>query len=731
LLIILAAMPSLGLILWAAREDSRRAVAQADEEAVHLVRRISFEQERTLHNARSLLILLSYFPAFGGQRKSDCSSALAALQEHLQGYGAFAVFTPEGEILSASRPLTQPDNSSHLTWWQNLRETNEFSVGEYQLCPMTGKPLLVVGYPILGGGGRLRGAVAAGIDLTWLGRTLAAVKPPAGATVTIFDRSGTVLARQPDPEGLTGRSVPEYESLLPHLTGVEDMVQTEEFGKGSIHFTLASLGQRTKGIYILVSVSRQAVLATSRWTMRRNLMGLGLATALALIAAWLVGNMYIVRPVRRMVRSTERIEAGDLSTRTDLTDRGGQLHRLGWALDKMARSLEERQLQAYRAQEELEKSESLLRETQRLAKTGGWEMDLATEKVYWTDEVYRIRELDHRIQPDLELNWSLYPPQEREITRRMVARARASGEPWDLELKTETAAGRQIWVRTIGKALVKRGRIVKLYGAYQDITDQKEAQEARERLKHQLRQARRLEALGTLAGGIAHDFNNIMTSIMGYLQLAQSDTDRAHPAKKYLHQIQEAGARAQSLVGQILSFSRQAKQKPVPTSLIPIIEEAVRIVRPSLGPGIEIKRRIEDRSGRVMVDPTQIHQVLMNLLTNAAQAIEEEPGLVEIFLDRAELGWTEDRNQRGLRPGAYQRLRVCDNGKGMDQRTLEKIFDPFFTTKEAEEGTGMGLAVVHGIIKGHRGGINVISRPGQGSTFEVLLPLAEEKGPPC
>ena len=508
-------------------------------------------------------------------------------------------------------------------------------------------------------------------------------------------------------------------------------MEAEEFRDGSIHFTLASLGQRTKGIYILVSVSRQAILASSRWAMRRNLMGLGLATVLTLVAAWLVGNMAIVRPVRRMVRSTQRIEAGDLTTRTDLTDKGGQLNRLGWALDKMAQSLEERQLQAFKAQEALEKSESLLRETQRLARTGGWEMDLETEKVYWTDEVYRIRELNRRIEPDLELNWSLYPPQERRITRRMVERARTTGEPWDLELRSETASGRPIWIRSIGKALVKKGRIVKLYGAYQDITDQKEAEEAWEMLKNQLRRAQKLEALGTLAGGIAHDFNNIMTSMMGYLQLAQSDTDPDHPARKCLDQIQEAGARAQMLVGQILSFSRQAKQQPVPTSLVPIIEEAVRIVRPSLGPGIEIKRSIEDRNGQVMVDPTQIHQVLMNLLTNAAQAIEEERGLVEIFLDRAELDRMEGWSQRGLRPGSYQRLRVSDNGKGMDQRTMEKIFDPFFTTKDFEEGTGMGLAVVHGIIKGHQGGINVTSRPGQGSTFEVLLPLAEEKGAHC
>jgi PAS domain S-box-containing protein len=417
-----------------------------------------------------------------------------------------------------------------------------------------------------------------------------------------------------------------------------------------------------------------------------------------------------------------------------MTDQGGQLNRLGWALDKMAKSLEERQLQTFKAQQELEKSESLLRETQRLARTGGWELDLEAGKVYWSEEVYRIRELSPESEPDLELSWSLYPPQERRIIRRMVERARTTGEPWDLELKTETASGRPIWIRTIGKALVKEGRIVKLYGACQDITDWKEAEETRERLKNQLRRAQKLEALGTLAGGIAHDFNNILTSMMGYLQLAQTDTDQAHPAKKSLDQIQEAGARAQKLVGQILSFSRQARQRPAPTSLVPIIEEAIRIIRPSLGPGIEIKRSIEDSKGQVMADPTQIHQVLMNLLTNAAQAIEEEKGMVEIRLDRAELDRaelerTEEWSLNGLRPGAYQRLRVCDNGKGMDQRTMERIFDPFFTTKELEEGTGMGLAVVHGIVKGHRGGINVISRPGQGSTFEVFLPLSTEAGP--
>ena len=220
MLIFLASLPALGLILWAAREDSRRAIAKADEEAVQLVRRISFEQERTLDNARNLLIQLSNIPAFVQQKGNDCDRVLADLQEQYQGYSSLAVFTPEGKLLSASRSFERPDNGTLLPWWRNMKATKDFSVGEYQLCRLTGKPLLVVGYPILGGADRLSGAVAAGIDLTWLGKTLAAVKPPAGATITIFDRSGTVLARQPDPGGLVGQSVPEYGRLLPRLTGV-------------------------------------------------------------------------------------------------------------------------------------------------------------------------------------------------------------------------------------------------------------------------------------------------------------------------------------------------------------------------------------------------------------------------------------------------------------------------------------------------------------------------------
>ena len=241
-------------------------------------------------------------------------------------------------------------------------------------------------------------------------------------------------------------------------------------------------------------------------------------------------------------------------------------------------------------------------------------------------------------------------------------------------------------------------------------------------LEQQLRDSQRMDALGTLASGIAHDFNNILTSILGFAQLTQAQVARGSKSDMYLDKLKMSVDRAKDLVQAILTFGRRARQTQQPTSLALVALEALQLVRPSLPANIEIRTRIDEHCGAVLADPTQLHQVVMNLCTNAYQAIGDTEGVLEIVVEPHEVDLEEARSNPILATGPHIRLRVSDTGAGMDAATKARIFDPFFTTKRTGEGTGLGLSVVHGIVSQLHGTISVSSTLGKGSRFEVLLP---------
>jgi PAS domain S-box-containing protein len=245
------------------------------------------------------------------------------------------------------------------------------------------------------------------------------------------------------------------------------------------------------------------------------------------------------------------------------------------------------------------------------------------------------------------------------------------------------------------------------------------------KLEKELRQAQKMESIGTLAGGIAHDFNNILTAIIGYTEMALTRIPDRDPARNYLDQVITSGYRARDLVKQILTFSRQTEQERKPVQIAPIVKEALKLLRSSLPTTVEIRQEIAVNpvGDIVMADPTQIHQVLMNLCTNAFHAMRDKGGILNVVLAEVDAGSLCSEHPE-LQPGSYVSLTVNDTGCGMDASVMERIFDPYFTTKAPGEGTGLGLSVVQGIVRSHNGIISVQSLPGVGTSFRVLLPLA-------
>jgi PAS domain S-box-containing protein len=281
--------------------------------------------------------------------------------------------------------------------------------------------------------------------------------------------------------------------------------------------------------------------------------------------------------------------------------------------------------------------------------------------------------------------------------------------------------GRQRHLLTARFPIFQDDTFFALGGISIDITERTVARQKHRQLELQLQQTQKMEALGTLAGGIAHDFNNILAAIIGYTEIAISDMDKTSLTYNHLKHVLASGERARSLVKQILAFSRhdEMEQKPVQVKLI--VKEVLKMLRASLPATIDIVQEIHS-DGAVMADPTQLHQVMMNLGTNAGYAMGKNGGTLTVRLQRATIDRLFSNTYGDIRPGAYLKLTVVDTGKGIEPKVLNKIFDPFFTTKPKGEGTGMGLAVVHGIVTGLGGAITVDSTVHQGTRIEVFLP---------
>ncbi|MBN1849481.1 MAG: PAS domain S-box protein [Deltaproteobacteria bacterium] len=261
----------------------------------------------------------------------------------------------------------------------------------------------------------------------------------------------------------------------------------------------------------------------------------------------------------------------------------------------------------------------------------------------------------------------------------------------------------------------------------QEITAHKQAEQEKKKLQSELQQAQKMEAIGTLAGGIAHDFNNILSIIVGNVELAMLNIPDDSKARQNLEKTFTAAMRARDLINQILAFSRQSEKRLMPCDIRPIVKESIRLLRAFIPSSIEIRQNIPSKVDSIMTDPTQISQILINLSSNAAHSMRQNGGILEIRMENVEVDEEIILRSHTLSPGKYLKLTVSDTGTGMTPDIMERIFDPYFTTKKAGEGTGMGLSVVHGIMKKHGGGISVSSSEDRGSIFDMYFPCIEKK----
>jgi signal transduction histidine kinase/CheY-like chemotaxis protein len=375
------------------------------------------------------------------------------------------------------------------------------------------------------------------------------------------------------------------------------------------------------------------------------------------------------------------------------------------------------------AEASLREQAAILREMGALAHIGGWEFDPATGRGSWTDECARIHDLDLDLEPTAEFGLGFFHGESRRMIDAALDEAVRFGAPYDLLLEMITATGRHKWVRTIGSPLVQDGRIVKMRGTIQDVTELKHMEIENEKVRAQFLQSQKLESVGRLASGVAHDFNNVLTVITANLNLIQGDRRAECPHAELLDEIRDAAERAADLTRQLLAFSRQNVSQMRPVNLNEVIGRIQRMLGRIIGEDVRFELMLSASPVICRLDINQIEQILVNLAVNARDAM---PRGGTFRLETA-LVRHDGKMEVAPRDGFVARVSAGDTGTGIAVENLSRIFEPFFTTKELGKGTGLGLAMAYGIVKQHGGDIEVRSEMGKGTTFEIFLPLCAEE----
>jgi len=478
--------------------------------------------------------------------------------------------------------------------------------------------------------------------------------------------------------------------------------KNEQLGKAIIYSSTSVVFERVKVSFVLLILN--AIIKTG--------------------ALWVIfiifSNILLRRPLSLFISAAQNITPENLgSFKVDIkTSKRNELKVLEESFNTMIENLHHSSVERKQARDALANQTELLDNI----------LNHVPHNVFWKDrqlvylgcnkafaKVTGVGEPANIIgKTDYDLPWK---EEETDFYRACDKNVMDTGTPLvDIEESLTQADGLEKTIITSKVPLRDQdGNIFGVLGIYYDITERKQMEET-------IKQTQKMEAIGTLAGGIAHDFNNILAAIIGYTELAREDSSKNKLVTEYLDAVLKSSFRAKDLVRQILTFSRKNQEEHRPIRLYPIIKETAKLLRSTIPSTIEIRQSINETTGVVNADPTQIYQIVMNLCMNASHAIYDNDGVIEISLSAIVITQESMQKYHNVSPGPFLELKISDNGSGIDSKIIHRIFEPFFTTKETLKGTGMGLAVVHGIVKEYGGDIIVDSQLHKGTTFTILLP---------
>jgi PAS domain S-box-containing protein len=525
--------------------------------------------------------------------------------------------------------------------------------------------------------GQFAGVVTAVLELDDLKEYYRAVHLGTGGAIQLMRDDGTLLARNPPTPQAVGRRFPAL--LGPPAepaAGLVNPIDAQAEFVGIAHVRNAPL---------TIAVTRERAVALQPWRDESLRVGIRtlILTLLGILTLW------------ALLRQIGRVAAGERALRLS----------------------EQRYALAMEA-----------------ANEGHWDWDLRDERLFLSPKMKALYGVSAHAAVDSRSAWMaqihIHPEDMQRFETAIDDHFQGLTSRYECEYRVRQPDGSWRWLLGRGRCLRDAaGKPMRFVGSASDVTAQKLAESDKEQLEAQLRQSQKMEAIGTLAGGIAHDFNNILGAILGYGELAQQGSTEGTPLRRYLDNVMHAAERARLLVERILGFSRSGLGDRAPVNVRFVVEETLELLEASLPADIRLERRIEATDSAVIGDATDLHQVTMNLCTNAIQAMGHG-GVLRVILERIDADDGRQLSRGSLAAGRYVRLTVADSGVGIPPSVIDRIFDPFFTTKGVGEGTGLGLSLVHGIVSDLGGAIDVTSEKGAGTTVEIWLPVSGEAAMP-
>ncbi|HEV7914077.1 MAG TPA: ATP-binding protein [Albitalea sp.] len=694
--LLVAALLFVAALVASALYELDRSQREAEERAAHeidaLARVFAEQTRRSLQTVD--IMLRSVVEAYRDRTLPPLDSRamhdeLAAQRDQFSDVAAVFITDAEGKRLNSSTAYPPPAGSvagNDLVRGLQAGSHDSAYVARSVRGAATGRWVLPLARRLEGPGRRFDGVVGALLDASYFDNFYAAVHLERGTSVALLNEDGTLVSMFPPQDAQVGRALPAYRDLH-RDSGASNppSVVTGAPGESS----RMAVARPVPGFAMTVVVSRELDNVLAAWHEQVFWVALRTAILTLMVAALLV----VVR------RHVERVNA---------------------------------------ARAQLRESDQRYALAVAGANEGLWDWNLATGELFFSERAQQLCGMPPGTPLRSRRTWQarllVHPEDRPRLRAEMKAHLRGQRPHFDVEVRAavrgsgasdeppaEPAWG---WYRQRGLAIRNaRGRPLRMAGSIENIGERKHSERERQRLEAQLRQAQKLEAIGTLAGGIAHDFNNILGSILGYGELARSGAEQGSALARYLDGVMTAGQRAKALVERILAFSRSGMGERAPVHVQSVVAEALDMLRPSLPPSITVTRTLEAGDTAVIGDATQIHQVVMNLCTNAMHAMQDGGVLtVSLALRRSEEASVLTTGE--LPGGDYVCLTVRDNGQGIEPEAVHRIFDPFFTTKRVGVGTGLGLSLVHGIVTDLGGGIDVASTPSAGSTFTVWLPCS-------
>jgi PAS domain S-box-containing protein len=693
-LVALGTVPILALLLYAAAEERRTAGSHAQDAALEQAHMIAAEHKHVIAGARQLLTALAEVPQIRERQRPACNRLLATMLERFPSYSNLGVIAGSGDIVCSAVPLDRPVNVGDRRYFRDAVARRTFAVGDYVIGRATGKPTVTFGHPLIDPSGVVGGVVFAGLDLGWLAQSLDARRLPDGASVSVLDGKGTVLAAHPASAG--GRTT----LVLPstgQLQGVGEIVDADG-ARRFVGYT-PLLG---RDAVVAVAIPAKTVLAGVNRRLTRNLLGVGLVAGLMLVATLLASDVLVLRRVKRLLAATRRFGAGELEARVGGPYGSGELDRLVQAFDDMADGI------------------GRVTEQNRLI------LESTGEGIYGIDLRGRVTFVN-----PAATRMCGYAAEELlgESMHRLIHHSRADGSPYPVEQcpsgdalsrgVTREVYDEVFWkkdgtsfpVEYVAAPVVRAGIVQGAVVAFRDVTERIRAEAQAQRQREILQQTEKVATMGSLLAGVAHELNNPLAVAMGQAMLLQ-ESAAGSPFAARGAKIYAAAERCARIVKNFLALARNRPPERGPVMLNSIVAQAVELLAYELrSSDVEVVLRLSESVPVFQADGHQLHQVVVNLVTNAHHAMRQAAGPRRLTL-------ASDFDAAAGRV----RLTVADTGPGIPVDVQARMFEPFFTTKPPGEGTGLGLSLCRGIVQEHGGTLTVESEPGHGATFIITLP---------